>query len=245
MDTKTMTRQEARDLLHRETKAQARERNIPYAQAREHVFGANRELKEYAFGGVDRREPTQREGASGHLSEMIRMYHLKRGYSHRAAIAKALDEEPAGLRARRAGFPPPTINDRLSQDAREQSNRMAMFYGKETVADGCLRSYAAGSGPDETTHEDRLKTPADLVAARLAADCLYRGLAAPNQRHRSWADSWYGENVPPPAPAAQRDTTSDYNRRRQEFVEQAMERAREILRDPGAANELRPMPLGN
>lgn len=241
----TMTRQEARNFLHQETLEQSRERNISYVEARKHVLGANTKLKEYAFGGVVRREPTQQEGASGHLAEMIRMNIKTKGYTRKQAIGKALAEEGHGLRSRRAGFPLPTA-DGLSPEQREESDRMSLFYNKERMPDDVLKRYA-GPGVLSTSHNEALRTAREVLPRQVAASVMHRGASQPGQPERDWLDHWFGVLVPAPSPEAggmNRQPLLDYNAAREKFLADMIEEARQLLRDPAERAKLRPTPLG-
>jgi hypothetical protein len=78
---------------------------------------------------------------------------------------------------------------------------------------------------------------------QIAADCLQRDVRDPNQTHASWADSFYGVNVPPPPPVSGDQDLSGYNKQRLAFVESVLTDARRLLADPAARTQISPRPL--
>jgi hypothetical protein len=269
MDVRLMTKADATAYATKEATEIARERQIPFKTAYHTLLDANPPLKEavagmgpalntseklikkYQAAGATEEEARQAAGLSpisarAFINDIAAMNirqarQAGRTLTYAQAMQAAMDKAPelaerAGLRTPRGTVP------------NEGSEQMVNFYSGQTVPEAVLkRCYAAGSGADETTHADKLKTTVDLVAKRIAADVMLAGESHPGQRHRDWASAWFAIMSPPPAPISGGGNTavlSAYNKERQDTIEDILQAARDLLRDPAARATISPTPLG-
>ena len=190
-------------------------------------------------------EPTQRERASRHFAERIKHYE---GGGHTKAIAVTLAKaEEGGLKEVRAGLP--RHSPWAAEDEQTRRDEVARFSRLTGARPGevTVKAHAARSGPLSTIEQEKLRTARPTLVRQVAADCLHRGRTQPDHHSWRWVDSWFGANVPPPPPTPGTDgaaALAGYTTAREAFLDEVIEAARALLRDPQAANLLRPTPLG-
>ena len=259
----TMTSRDVQERAIRRAEELAHARNymgagrfeqIDYEKALSELSPEERAL-ERGFGPVATREPSQAQRASKHHAE--RIVHLTQmGYSRSAAVEKARAEERrTGLDEVRAAVPhtPWSAQD---QQHREDGARAFSLAAGSRIGGEMVRDYEAGPGVGETLNAAKRAMSRDTLVRALAASVLYRGGSVPDARERSFADSWFEANFPPPAPVpgAGPGTVAGsppgshrldgYNKERERFLESVMQGVRAVLRDPAQRQQLRPGPLG-
>lgn len=195
--------------------------------------------------GFTVREPSQQQRASRHLAERVRHF-TQEGHTPAEAISRATEEHKrSGLG--QISLPrnsPWTVQGQ--QEQREEAHRFAMVSGSR-IGYEQVRLHDAGPGTLSTTHDEKLRTGRELLPRQVAAAVMYRGAAQPGQAERDWLDHWFGVLNPPPAPVAGGGNAAElsaYNRMREQFLDDLMERARQLLRDPAERAKLQPTKLG-
>lgn len=191
------------------------------------------------------REPSQQQRASRHLAERVRHF-AQEGHTRAEAVATATEEHRrSGLAALHLPRNSPWAVQG-QQEQREEAHRYAKVAGAK-IGNIAVKLHDAGSGVSLSTHDEKLRTARELLPRQVAASVMYRGGSQPGQAERDWLDHWFGVLVPPPAPVAGGGNAAElaaYNRMREQFLDDLMERAQQLLRDPAERAKLQPTKLG-
>jgi hypothetical protein len=199
---------------------------------------------ERGFRSSPSRELSQQSRAAKHYAEQIRT-HMDKGLSRPEAISRATEEHKrSGL----AQLTLPRNSPWAAAGERTQRNEVHRFakVAGAKIGNVAVKLHAETDSPLlPTTHQEKAATEVGLLAARVAASVLARGGNTPNQIEIAWVSDWWEVNQPTPRPVPQADPRilDEYNKARLRFIEDVVQAAAAILRDPVKRNQIAPAKL--